>query len=173
MVLGVFFFCAYLYNIWFVLVITVSHWNLIYNRLGHQIVVRLAFELLDSRLHQHLCGLLPKNIKCNPMKAAVWADHIKGKPKFAWSFSLHYINSTDNPPLSCDRNYSHIMKDNDNIITAIHHFFLIAKNSQRSLPVRQMAMLFLVHLMGDLHNPLHRNNLTISLLSSEWKKSWW
>lgn len=122
---------------------------------GHSIVAKLAFSVLSSEVQAEVCKTLPPAMHCDLSKAANWADRIKSKKKFAWSGDLHFVNARDKPPTSCASNFNEFLHTHDNIIWALDKFWQLLKEPSTSENGKQKAMLFLIHLMGDLHNPLH------------------
>jgi nuclease S1 len=115
--------------------------------LGHRIVARLADTRLTPRaraaVHQILGGQ-------GLADASVWADNIKNYRHDA--DPLHYINI----PLS-DTTYiaqRHCPRGRC-IIVAIENERRMLANPATSPAARAEALRFLIHFMGDLHQPLH------------------
>jgi len=86
---------------------------------------------------------------------ATWPDEIKSDPdKYSHTYHWHY---TDWP--NGQDKYS--TKDNHgSLITSLEDNLKILKNKKLSNDERSKALKFVIHLMGDLHQPLHIGNGT-------------
>lgn len=104
-----------------------------------------------------LCKLLPSPMKCNIKMAAVWADKIKKQKKWAFTDRLHYANAPDSPPSNCLIDYSIFFQQKNNLMSSIWEFMEQLGSKTSSDSEKQYALLFLLHLVGDMHNPLHCN----------------
>ena len=127
---------------------------------------RLAFSVLSPRVKVAVCQMIPAKMHCDLSRAATWADRIKSRKQFAWSGQLHFVNPKDKPPVACASNFNEFLSSHDNIIWALDKFWRTlasgytssCKSTLKSEKIRlqeKSSMLFLIHLMGDLHNPLH------------------
>lgn len=143
---------------------SVPSWAL--GKLGHQLVCQLSYDLLSTTEQQQLDDLLAKipkqhqqsinkynrndvNEKISFAKSCLWADAIKRDDSFSSFKKWHYINvsrkSLEIQDNNCQKNC---------ITYAIKHHKnqLSADNSQIN---RVMALMFLGHWLGDIHQPLH------------------
>ena len=130
---------------------------------GHEIVATIAQTLLEPRMREQLCTVLPDASQyqvhdpwqsathCHLASVATWADHVRHK--IPWSSQLHFVNAVnDQPPLSCDFGSYGFLSTN-NILTAITNY--TERIQSTTGDALKEAVRFLVHLMGDLHQPLH------------------
>jgi hypothetical protein len=154
-----------------------------WGNLGHRTIAFLAEKYLTPPGHSYVQRLLKDQ---DISDAAIWADSYKYTPPGLHTSSWHFINAHDDPPSSCGlRLERDCSGKNLCIITAISamvsvfpsHSFLsfpfpfitrlrlnvqterlmtpkIAPSSQTE------AFKFLLHLIGDLHNPLHVEDLS-------------
>lgn len=83
---------------------------------------------------------------------AVWADDQRNKPGWAWSTPLHYANT---PFFSCNFVYERDCPGDACVVGAIANYTSRVVDRSLDLVQRQQALYFLVHLCGDIHQPLH------------------
>ncbi|WP_160153698.1 S1/P1 nuclease [Microbulbifer sp. ALW1] len=119
---------------------------------AHRATGEIAWQLLDADTQRTVVALLAVKGESSLAEAGTWADRIRGNENYNWAAPLHYINlpttwegyikSQDCPSQGC-------------IIEAIHHYRqqLSDKNLRES--ERAEALLFLVHFIEDLHQPMH------------------
>ncbi len=115
--------------------------------LGHRIVARLA----DLRLTPHTRDAVREILDGQRMDdASVWADDIKNYRHDA--DPLHYVNiplqtNIYVPSQHCPKGLC--------IIAAIEHDRRVLADPRTSRDDKAEALRFLIHFMGDLHQPLH------------------
>ncbi|GAA4860033.1 S1/P1 nuclease [Luteimonas vadosa] len=125
-----------------------------WSRDGHRIVGHLAEAELRQPARAEVARLLAG--EPDPTLAGIsgWADTlrdedpVRGKATAAW----HYVNFGDR---GCRFDPSRDCRDNDCVIGAINRSFLALSDRKRPLAERRDALKFLVHFVGDVHQPLH------------------
>jgi hypothetical protein len=122
----------------------------------HPMIARLALALMSPKGQ----AAAMKLVRDLPAEAG-WADRITfTEPKQLWSSGFHYINLVDG---SCSYDYARDCKDKTGVVGVCAHG-AIANYTKRladvKLPAEQRAeaLKFLVHLVGDIHQPLHVAN---------------
>lgn len=127
---------------------------LAWGALGHRIVAQLAQKQLTATAQSQVDRLLALQGVHKLADVATWADDLRDLDPalFQQTERLHYINfrSGDcvyDPPRDC--------RDGQCVVAAIDRYSAILGN--RSLPEAQRAQAldFLVHFVGDVHQPLH------------------
>ncbi|KAG6524193.1 hypothetical protein ZIOFF_014084 [Zingiber officinale] len=125
---------------------------------GHQIICQITQDRLSESAVAAVKELLPAYAENDLSTLCSWADTIKFR--YHWSSKLHYI---DTPEDLCTYNYNRDCKDEDGVkgrcvsgaITNYTNQLLTygssADESQYNLTE---ALLFLSHLMGDIHQDL-------------------
>lgn len=124
--------------------------------LGHRVVAALAWRQLNPTARAAVEKLLHGSQWDSLADVATWPDDIRHMPQYQrlWKRTrrMHYINfgSSDCdyvPPRDC--------RDGDCVVAAIEHYESILAN--RRLPEKQRlrALIFVVHFIGDVHQPLH------------------
>jgi hypothetical protein len=90
-------------------------------------------------------------------QASAWPDCIKplkdanGKSRFGYAYSWHYQNVNICEPFDLQP----ACKDGDCVSTQIDRQAAILADRRAGAKARAMALAFLVHFVGDLHQPLH------------------
>lgn len=114
---------------------------------GHRVVGHIAQQYLDPVVATKVATLLDGR---KLSMVANWCDHIKSFDQHKHTFWWHFINLEDG--LKYDQ-----AKHNKNgdIVEAIERFSKILSNDQLDHAARQEALKWLVHLLGDIHQPLH------------------
>jgi len=116
---------------------------------GHQIIARIAMTRLSSGARETIAQLLEPGETLESI--STWADGIKTQR--AETRSWHYVAI----PLT-DNRYSRAKdckREETCIIDAITQQISILKDDTRDAKERAEALKFLVHLVGDLHQPFH------------------
>ncbi|KAF0508688.1 nuclease I [Gigaspora margarita] len=123
---------------------------------GHQIAAAIGQRFLFPDVYRKVVELLPKAAHGNLSYIAAWADQIKHKNEYRFTSPMHYTNPTpliDNPPSHCGFDWNPGKID---LITAIHNYTKrLDPESDLNFWSRAEALRFLVHFIGDLHQPLH------------------
>lgn len=89
-------------------------------------------------------------------EASVWADEIKkSDPTYDWAKPLHYLNL---PPNESSYERTRDCPDNMCVVEAISYYAGVLQNHDAPKPVRAEALRFLIHFVGDIHQPLHAGN---------------
>ncbi|KIW08289.1 uncharacterized protein PV09_01207 [Verruconis gallopava] len=124
--------------------------------LGHQTVAYLAYEFLGSDTRSYLEDLLANNQGFDFADAATWPDAIRNRRPY--SKPWHYIDGRDSPPSQCGIKYPDDCGDNPEdgcIITAIANQTAIFTDTSQPDNLRKEALMYLMHFIGDIHQPLH------------------
>ncbi len=120
---------------------------------GHRITGLVAQELLTPKARIRLNQLMQS------MQIGDLADFANQMDVFRMALSIEVPNSEkwhyDNQPLCAARTYEQYCAGGNCASTKIPHFF--NRLSDASLPTaeRARAAMFLVHMVGDIHQPLH------------------
>ena len=115
--------------------------------LGHRVIARIA----EGRLTPHTAAAVREMLGGQSLAdASGWADDIRGRRRDTGR--LHYVNI----PLAA-KTYDSVddCRDGQCIIGAIERDRRILADAAASAIDRAEALRFLIHLVGDLHQPLH------------------
>ncbi len=120
----------------------------------HRIIAQIAYEHLQPKVRQQVITLnllFAKNYQQSRRfeTSAVWADQIIQRDITAFNH-WHYINkpfSPDNSPLP------NIAQQN--VVWAINQSYQVLASDKPTPFEKAFFLYFLVHLVGDIHQPLH------------------
>lgn len=79
--------------------------------------------------------------------ASIWMDEIRVTPQYDYMKPWHYINIS--------RGEQYNPKERDNIIYALNKAISDLNSTKTEERKRKEALMILIHLVGDLHQPLH------------------
>lgn len=129
------------------LVLTYSPSAFSWERTGHRIVGEIAQRNLTPKALKAIKDLAGED---NLSRLSTWADEIKSDPKMDHSSPWHYV-SIPNGKTYFDQKRN---KEGD-IIEALYRFEDTLRNPKETKEHKLDALRFLVHMTGDLHQPLH------------------
>jgi hypothetical protein len=123
---------------------------------GHSAVAEVAQSVLTPAAQLIVNQLIPE-VNGQLSAIASWPDEIRPIAAYEWVKPLHYV---DTPPWVCHYNRSRDCFDpvfgwNYCIDTAIHNYSSRVIDINLSHEQRAQALKFLVHFIGDIHQPLH------------------
>ncbi|MFL6192572.1 MAG: S1/P1 nuclease [Thermoanaerobaculia bacterium] len=114
---------------------------------GHRIVGRIAMHhLTDEAARAVDCLLGPEGLD----QASTWPDEIRSDPAWKKADPWHFISIDDAETLETTAR----SPDGD-VVEAIQRFAAVLRDPQASQQDKQQALRFLVHFVGDIHQPLH------------------
>lgn len=114
---------------------------------GHRIVGRIAMNhLTDEAARAVDCLLGPEGLD----QASTWPDEIRSDPAWKKADPWHFISIDDAETLETTAR----SPDGD-VVEAIQRFAAVLRDPRASQQDKQQALRFLVHFVGDIHQPLH------------------
>ncbi|HEY8592452.1 MAG TPA: S1/P1 nuclease [Sphingomicrobium sp.] len=119
-----------------------------WGKTGHRVVASLADRQLSGLARAHVEQILGPGESLD--EAANWPDWMRSDPAPFWqktSTPWHYV--TLNGII-----YDHAPSEG-NALEALQRFTATLKDPNASRADKQLALRFIVHLVGDLHQPLH------------------
>ncbi|CAA7267233.1 unnamed protein product [Cyclocybe aegerita] len=127
---------------------------------GHEIVATIAQMYVHPRALETMCNILdlPSN-NCYLARVATWAD--QQRMRMRWSASLHYVGALDDHPSdTCAFPGSRGWAGNRaiNVLDGVKNTTSLLQdwvNHESSDDVASEALKFLIHFVGDMHQPLH------------------
>jgi hypothetical protein len=121
---------------------------LAWGKTGHRVVAAIADTQLSGLARANVEQILGPGESLD--EAANWPDEMRAAPGQYWqktSVPWHYVTLNG-------ITYDHAPKEGD-ALQALEHFRAVLQDSKASLADKQLALRFIVHLVGDLHQPLH------------------
>lgn len=114
---------------------------------GHRTIGEIAEKHLTKKAKKQIEDLLQGQ---GLAFVSTFGDEIKSDDKYDKFYTWHYVN------FPFDTKYENSKKDkNGDIVTGIAHCIKVLKDENSSEEDKVFYLKFLVHLIGDLHQPLH------------------
>jgi nuclease S1 len=128
-----------------------------WGELGHQLVGELAQRQLTPEATARVHELLRTESVPTLAGVAMWADHLRASDpeRFKATASWHYVNIHDR---SCRFVASRDCPDGACVLGAIDAQSRLLRDPAQPFEVRRDALKFIVHFVGDVHQPLHSSN---------------
>jgi hypothetical protein len=117
---------------------------------GHRVVGAVAEKHLDISVHSKIFKILGGQ---SLSRVANWPDEIKSEPaKYSYTFNWHYTDWAD------DVHDHDETTSSGKLLGSIKEQVAVLKNPEATQDAKVFALKFIVHLVGDLHQPLHVGN---------------
>jgi hypothetical protein len=122
---------------------------------GHRVTGAIAEQYLTDEAKAAIKQLLPNE---SLAEASTYADEMRSNPGEFWQKEArpyHYVT------VPKGKHYHDVgAPEEGDAFTALQKFSKIVKDETAPLEERQRALRFIVHIIGDLHQPLHAGNGT-------------
>ena len=136
-----------------------------YWEFGHQTVAQIAMANVTPRTRAAVRRLLATSTLLDTPEcpatsvdgASIWADCIKplkdadGKPRFGYAYGWHFQDVEICRPFTL----ADACKDGNCVSAQITRDVALLKDRRTAPKDRVQALVFLIHFVGDLHQPLH------------------
>lgn len=134
-----------------------------WNAVAHRVIANIAYANLTDNARAKVDSLVGRFHQEYPSissfdEMAPWPDELHGQKIESFSH-WHYFDL----PLSGDGTPVKNLADTDNAVWAINMIKPVLKNTHANDYERARFLAFLIHIEGDLHQPLH----TVSRISAE------
>jgi len=122
----------------------------------HNLIVWLANGLMSSRAKRE-----SQNLVGDITQLGGWADSLKTNPAMAWAADLHFAN----PAVPCTYEPARDCKNTKGMAGycadgGIQNYTMRLANPFMAWPDKAEALKFLLHLIADIHSPLHCGSAT-------------
>jgi len=126
--------------------------------LGHQLVGELAQRHLSPAVNAEVETLLAGEPEPSLAGVAAWADRLRDldPERFKATSRWHYVNTP--PGEACAYVAERDCPDGECVVGAIQAQRAILADRTQPLESRRDALKFIVHFIGDVHQPMHANN---------------
>jgi hypothetical protein len=119
--------------------------------LGHRIVGEVADQYLQTKARLAVKQILGDE---SMAMASNWADFIKSDTSYNYLSNWHYVNFPTN--LSKDEVFNFLANERgSNIYNRLNEMIAVLKNAKNSVVQKKLALRLLIHLVGDVHQPMH------------------
>ncbi|MBO3098229.1 S1/P1 nuclease [Gelidibacter pelagius] len=114
---------------------------------GHRVVGAIADQHTNNKTKRHLKKILNHQ---SLALVSTFGDEIKADPRYKEFETWHYVN------MSFDENYESSKKNpKGDLVTGIAYCKKVIKDDNASDADKTFYLKMLIHLLGDLHQPLH------------------
>jgi hypothetical protein len=118
-----------------------------WGKTGHRIVGEIAERNLTEKSKSELKKLMGDE---KLWLSSTWPDEMRSDPNFKKTTFWHYVSIANN------KKYFDEKRNVDgDLIWALFHFESMLRNEKETSENKKNALRFLVHFIGDLHQPLH------------------
>lgn len=126
-----------------------------WNAMGHMVIANIAYQNLQPEVKSQVDQMVNNFQKEYPemdafLKIAYWPDTLHGQ-KIETYTRWHYIDIA----ISNDNSALKNLLESDNVMWAINNMATVVKNNHANKYERARFLAFLVHMVGDVHQPLH------------------
>ncbi len=134
--------------------------GLAWGKEGHPIVGKVADNFLTPRARKAIDELLQNHQYKSIADSRLpnWADAIRGsamyRQKYPKMASWHFIDIDIRADLN-NLNLADFCNDDNCVLAALQRFKAVLKDTSKTAEERREALFFIVHFVGDLHQPLH------------------
>ncbi|EGS22915.1 uncharacterized protein CTHT_0013930 [Thermochaetoides thermophila DSM 1495] len=127
---------------------------------GHITIGYLASSLINPNTTTLLQTLLHNTTDFYLAGVATWADSVRYTKWGRFTSGFHFIDAKDNPPHSCNVDIERDCKQTAGcVVTALANYTTRLMDESLSRSERAIAAKFVVHFVGDLHQPLHNEDV--------------
>ena len=119
-----------------------------WGKTGHRITGQIAETYLTKNAKMQIKKLMGHH---DLSRMSNWADEIKSDPDWEIANDWHWCTIPDGKSYEKDK-YS------GKAVEKVNEFINVLKNKRSKKEDKQIALKFLVHLIGDLHQPMHVGN---------------
>ncbi len=113
---------------------------------GHRVVAEIAERYLEPGVRARITELIDGS---SLPEISNWADDVRSFPVWDCALPFHYVT------IEPGAEYPDQGVPEGDAIEAIAYYADVLANERVDLESRRIALKFLVHLVGDLHQPLH------------------
>jgi len=117
-----------------------------WGKTGHRVIGQIAQDHLTPEALKAVTELLDGETLAT---VSTYADEIRSNPAMDGFKIWHYVN------LPLDKKYQEVEHTQDNVVIAIEKCIDALKGGALTKEQKSFHLKFLVHLVGDIHQPLH------------------
>ncbi|CAK7202508.1 hypothetical protein SEUCBS139899_005231 [Sporothrix eucalyptigena] len=128
---------------------------------GHITIAYVASSFVNDQTATYFQTLLRNDSSDYLANVATWADNIRYTKWGHFTGPFHFIDAKDDPPSSCDVIMERDCKSEGCVISALQNYTSRLIDAGRSLPAweHEQAAKFIIHFVGDMHQPLHTEDV--------------
>jgi hypothetical protein len=130
-----------------------SHGAHAWGQTGHRVTGAIADRYLNDQAKAAIAQILPNE---SLAEASTYADEMRSNPDEFWqkiAGPFHYVTVPEG------KTYPEVgAPEKGDSVSALKGFTATLKDPNASLADKQLALRFAIHIIGDLHQPLHAGN---------------
>lgn len=126
---------------------------------GHITIAYLASNFVEPQTAHYFQTLLRNDTGDYLANVATWADSIRYSKWGHYTGVYHFIDAKDSPPDSCNVDLARDCKAEGCVVTAIQNYTTQVLDPHLPVWLRAQAVKFVVHFVGDIHQPLHDEDI--------------
>ena len=120
-----------------------------YDIIGHRTVADIAYHQLNCKARHKVDKILGKQ---GLIYFSTWADDLRNDSAYVYSYNWHFQDLADNKsPQDLQRLWDNPLLEGEHLFYAIQTMITRLKTNKNDAE----ALKFLVHFVGDLHQPFH------------------
>ncbi len=128
---------------------------LAWGKTGHRVVGKIAEGYLTPAARKGVANILGEETMA---EASNWPDFMRASSDEFWtktSYPWHYVT------VPSGKTYDEVgAPPEGDAVTGLQRFSATVRDPKASLADKQLALRFIIHIVGDLHQPLHSGNGT-------------
>lgn len=129
--------------------------TLAWGKTGHRVIGSIAQSYLTPQVSAGVKRILGRETLA---EASNWPDFMRSDSSEFWEHAAgpwHYVT------VAHGKSYRDVgAPPEGDAVTALKHFSAVVRDSKSSLDDQKLALRFIAHIVGDLHQPLHAGNGT-------------
>ncbi|MBT1451719.1 S1/P1 nuclease [Glaciecola sp. XM2] len=133
--------------------VTVSQYAHAWGQTGHRVTGQIAEQYLSDEARAAIAAILPNETLA---EASTHADEMRSNPAPFWqdvAGPFHYVT------VPAGKTYPEVgAPEQGDSVSALAGFTKTLKDPKATLEEKQLALRFAIHIIGDLHQPLHAGN---------------
>lgn len=114
---------------------------------GHRVIGEIAQNHLTKKAEHAVDRILQGG---SMVFAATWMDEIRSDPAYDHTHDWHWVTIPDSLTYSTAQKNPH-----GDVVEAIGRMIAVVKSDTATPEQKRIGLCFLIHLVGDLHQPLH------------------
>jgi hypothetical protein len=126
-----------------------------WGKTGHRVIGAIAARLVSRHTRHEIRAILGVE---GIAEASTWPDFERSNPDDFWQKEagpLHYVT------VPVGKTYAEVgAPPEGDAVTALHRFVGVVRDPAASREAKALALRFIIHIVGDLHQPLHAGNGT-------------
>ncbi|KAI1125626.1 putative nuclease S1 precursor [Nemania abortiva] len=127
--------------------------------LGHITIAYIASNFVQEDTTAYFQKVLGNDTVHYLAGVATWADSIRYTKWGRFSKNFHFIDAKDDPPAYCGVDFARDCKADGCVVSSLQNYTSQLLDPKLWAWRRNQAAKFVIHFVGDIHQPLHVENV--------------